>query len=219
MLPVATLLTLAYGARVEDAFDRRMPPGSWRAPPRALAPTHPSSREKPGRTVSVIRHGIAWLRRLLHRGRFWSRVWLLPEPWLNPSPTWRSPARPLHENPIHTPVSARTGETSGQRFHDLFIAFGVDPEAYRRSNGYIDSEQGKPPDFVLEIASRSTGGQDTTDKRRDYAALGIPEYWRFGQTGEFHGTRLAGDRLVEGRYEPVPIEESNTASCRATAPR
>ena len=36
------------------------------------------------RTVSVIRYGIAWLRWLLHRGRFWSRVWLLPEPWPEP---------------------------------------------------------------------------------------------------------------------------------------
>ena len=84
VLPVATLLTLAYGTRVEDAYDRRLAPGNLRAPPRALAPTHRSSREKPGRTVSVIRYGIAWLRRLLHRGRFWSRVWLLPEPCPEP---------------------------------------------------------------------------------------------------------------------------------------
>ena len=86
MLSVATLLTLAYGTRVGDAFDRKIAPGSLRVPPKALAPTHPSSREKPGRTVSVIRHGITWLRRLLHRGRFWSRVWLLPEPWPEPKP-------------------------------------------------------------------------------------------------------------------------------------
>ena len=39
----------------------------------------------------------------------------------------------------------------------LLIAMGADPEAYRENNGYIISEQGKPPDFVLEIASRSTG--------------------------------------------------------------
>ena len=44
------------------------------------------------------------------------------------------------------------------------------------------------------------------DKRTAYAGLAIPEYWRFDQTGEFHGTRLSGDRLVDGRYEPVPIE-------------
>ena len=84
MLSVATLLTLAYGTRVEDANDRRIAPGNLRAPPKHLAPTHRSSWSRPGRTVSVIRHGIVWLRRLLHRGRFWSRVWLLPEPWPEP---------------------------------------------------------------------------------------------------------------------------------------
>ena len=89
---------------------------------------------------------------------------------------------------------------------DLLIAMGADPEAYWERNGYSISEQGKPPDFVLEIASRSTGRQDTVEKRAAYAALGIPEYWRFDETGEFHGTRLAGDKLVYGRYEPVPVE-------------
>ena len=89
---------------------------------------------------------------------------------------------------------------------DLLIAFNTDPEAYRESNGYIISEQGKPPDFVLEIASRSTGRQDAVEKRTAYAGLGIPEYWRFDETGEFHGTRLPGDRLADGGYEPIPIE-------------
>ena len=89
---------------------------------------------------------------------------------------------------------------------DLLIAMGADPETYRENNGYIISEQGKPPGFVLEIASRSTGRQDAVEKRAAYAGLGIPEYWRFDETGEFHGARLAGDRLVDGRYEPLPIE-------------
>ena len=89
---------------------------------------------------------------------------------------------------------------------DLLIAFDADPDTYRDSNGYIISEQGKPPDFVLEIASRSTRRQDTVEKRTAYAGLGIPEYWRFDETGEFHGTRLAGDRLTDGGYEPIPIE-------------
>ena len=96
---------------------------------------------------------------------------------------------------------------SRRRYPDLMIAFGVDPALYRQSNGYIISEQGKPPDFVLEVASRSTGGEDTGPKRRDYEAMGIPEYWRFDETGEFHLTKLAADRLVNGRYEPIPIEE------------
>ena len=89
---------------------------------------------------------------------------------------------------------------------DLLVSFNADVQAYRDSNGYIISEQGKPPDFVLEIASRSTGRQDVEKKRPAYAALGIPEYWRFDETGEFHGTMLAGDRLVDNQYEPIPIE-------------
>ena len=105
-----------------------------------------------------------------------------------------------------------TGDLTGRHYPDLFIAFGVDPEAYRRSNAYIIPEQGKPPDFVLEIASRSTADVDITDKRRNYAALGIPEYWRFDETGRFHGTRLAGDRLVDGKYQRVAIETLDDGS-------
>ena len=98
-------------------------------------------------------------------------------------------------------------DMTGILYPDMLIAFDADPEAYRRSNGYIVSEQGKPPDFVLEIGSPSTGHVDTGAKRADYAALGIPEYWRFDETGRSHGVRLAGDRLVDGVYRPMAIEE------------
>ena len=90
---------------------------------------------------------------------------------------------------------------------DLLIAFNVSHQQYRANNGYVVSEQGKPPDFVLEVASESTADIDTGAKRRDYAALGIAEYWRFDETGNFHGTRLAGDRLVDDHYEAIDIQE------------
>ena len=93
------------------------------------------------------------------------------------------------------------------RYPDLLVAFDVDPSAYEASNGYIISEQGKPPDFVLEVASASTADTDTGAKREDYARMLIPEYWRFDKTGQYHGTRLAGDRLVNGVYVPIDIEE------------
>ena len=96
---------------------------------------------------------------------------------------------------------------SGVPYPDLFVAFDADPAGYLARNGYVISEQGKPPDFVLEIASRSTGHRDTVDKRISYAALGIQEYWRFDATGQFHGTRLAGDRLVNDQYQPLHIEQ------------
>ena len=101
-----------------------------------------------------------------------------------------------------------TRSLAGSRYPDLLIAFGADPVAYKESNGYIIEEQGKPPDFVLEIASPRTGRVDTGEKRNDYAALRIPEYWCFDETGDYHGTRLAGDRLAsDGRYQPIDIEE------------
>ena len=96
---------------------------------------------------------------------------------------------------------------SRARRPDLFVAFDVDPAGYAASNGYIVSEQGKPPDFVLEVASESTAEIDVGAKRDYYAELGIPEYWRFDKTGEFHGTRLAGERLVDGDYVAINIEE------------
>ena len=116
-------------------------------------------------------------------------------------------------NPDNTIVSGErfivpTPETpSNQRISpDLLIAFNANPALYRQDNSYVISRQGKPPDLVMEIASRRTGEIDIEDKPARYAQLGIPEYWRFDETGEFHRTRLAGDRLVEGRYEPIPIE-------------
>ena len=104
------------------------------------------------------------------------------------------------------PTSERADMT-GMVYPDLLVAFNVDPTAYRARNGYVISEQGKPPDFVLEVASRSTGRRDTHDKRVIYANLSIPEYWRFDETGQYHGARLAGDRLVDGQYVPIQIDE------------
>lgn len=95
---------------------------------------------------------------------------------------------------------------SAMRYPDLLVAFNADPILYELHNGYIISEQGKPPDFVLEIASRRTGAVDTGVKREYYESLGISEYWRFDETGEYHGDRLAGDILSDGRFRPAAIE-------------
>ena len=82
---------------------------------------------------------------------------------------------------------------------DCVIAFGVNPAAIVARNGYVISEVGQPPDFVLAVASRSTGRRDYTVKRAGYAGYGVREYWRFDPTGgRYHDTALAGDRLVDG---------------------
>ena len=102
---------------------------------------------------------------------------------------------------------------------DLPIAFNTNPEAYKDNNGYIVSVQGKPRDFIMEIASQSTGRQDVLGKREGYAALGITEYWRFDEAGAFHGTRLAGDQLMDDRYESVNIEAIEEGVATGLQPR
>lgn len=99
------------------------------------------------------------------------------------------------------------GDNDAERFvPDCIVTFGVDPGAIVARNGYVISEVGKPPDFIIEVASRSTGRRDYTVKREGYAAYGVREYWRFDHTGgEFHDTALAGNTLVGDRYEPLKV--------------
>ena len=108
---------------------------------------------------------------------------------------------------LTTVLPAELADMSGVPYPDMLVSFNAYPAIFRARNGYVISEQGKPPDFVLEVASVSSGRRDSVDKRITYADLGIPEYWRFDETGEYHGTRLAGDRLVGGQYEPISIDE------------
>ena len=89
---------------------------------------------------------------------------------------------------------------------DLCVAYGVNVAAIKRRNGYIIWEVGKPPDFLLEVASTSTHQRDTGFKRRLYADLGVAEYWRVDPSGGDHyGRPLAGDRLVDGVYADIPL--------------
>ena len=89
---------------------------------------------------------------------------------------------------------------------DIYIAFGVEATAIRPRKIYLPWEVGKPPDWVIEIASSSTGREDVGRKRVIYAQVGVPEYWRFDPTGgEYHGVALAGERLVGGEYQPIEL--------------
>ena len=89
---------------------------------------------------------------------------------------------------------------------DVFVVFGV-PKRRRRI--YLLWEEGKAPDFVLEITSRSTRRQDQGFKRDLYARLGVTEYWLFDPTGDWLDPPLQGHDLLDGRYErrsPIGIE-------------
>ena len=107
-----------------------------------------------------------------------------------------------------------TSDWEGVRYPGLLISFNANPAANRARLGYLIPEQGKPPDFVLEVASDSTYRHDRTGKRSDYARMGVPEYWRFDPNGARpRRTRLAGDRLVREQYLPIPIHRTEEGIC------
>ena len=96
---------------------------------------------------------------------------------------------------------------------DCYVVFGLSEDAQesiRRNNTYLLWEVGKPPDFVLEIASESTANVDLGRKRDLYAELGVSEYWRYDETGgEFYGEPLVGECLVDGEYSRMEMRRNS----------
>ena len=89
---------------------------------------------------------------------------------------------------------------------DIYMAFGVDAQAIRERRLYLPWEAGKPPDWVLEIASPTTAREDVNRKPGIYARIGVPEYWRLDPSGgRNHGTALYGGILAGGEYRAVEL--------------
>ena len=87
---------------------------------------------------------------------------------------------------------------------DCTVVFDVDTDYIYARNGYFIEEVGKPPDFVMEIASTTTADNDTGHKRDLYERMGVHEYFGFDRTGgDFYEVPLFGWRLREGEYVPV----------------
>ena len=95
---------------------------------------------------------------------------------------------------------------------DVYVVFGVSSN-HRRHSWFVWRE-GKAPDFVMEIASPGTWRRDADRKRRIYAEMGVPEYWRFDPTGECFTPPLVGERLVDGEYQPIPLDTSEDGTLR-----
>ena len=83
---------------------------------------------------------------------------------------------------------------------DVFVARGV-PK--RSRDTYKIWEEGKAPDFVLEVASPSSVDRDAEDKMDLYARLGVREYWLFDPKGGLLEPRLQGYALVGRRYREL----------------
>jgi Uma2 family endonuclease len=89
---------------------------------------------------------------------------------------------------------------------DVFLTHGVlksNPLRY-----YATWREGKGPDLVIELTSRSTRNEDTEKKFRLYQdVLCVPEYFLFDPYAEYLKPPLQGYRLKRGRYVRIkPVE-------------
>ena len=115
-------------------------------------------------------------------------------------------ARPEATAMCEVPVARNLSERGSVRIPDMSVVIGGDRALIEEQAGYEIDRQGKAPDFVLEVASPTTGVADYTAKRLDYESFGVTEYWRFDPSGgRFHDAPLAADRLVNGEYSPIEI--------------
>ena len=83
---------------------------------------------------------------------------------------------------------------------DVFVVFGV-PDKDRHS--YKVWEEGRVPDFVLEVASESSAEKDLGSKKNTYERMGVREYCVFDPQGHLHTPRLQLFRLERGVYKRV----------------
>jgi Uma2 family endonuclease len=77
-------------------------------------------------------------------------------------------------------------------------------------------EEGRPPDFVIEVTSSSTRREDLSKKKDLYERLGVSEYFLFDPTGDYLNPRLQGYGLEQGRYLRLAQEPDGSLPSRIT---
>lgn len=103
-----------------------------------------------------------------------------------------------------TLVYPERGNPKNRVAPDVLLAFGL---ATHSRSSYFLWREGKPPDWVLEVASPKTAARDLNEKRVAYAKMGVPEYWLFDPRGDVFPARedqLQGLALAGRRYRPLP---------------
>ena len=101
------------------------------------------------------------------------------------------------------------GNMSARIAPDAFVVFGVEK---RERMSYLLWQERKVPEFVLEVASKSTWREDVGSKRAVYERLGVSEYWQYDPTGEYLGQRLLCWRLRGGSYEEQELARAADGS-------
>jgi Uma2 family endonuclease len=96
---------------------------------------------------------------------------------------------------------------------DVFVTLGV-PRGQRRT--YKLWEEGRPPTLIVEVTSDSTRNEDVSRKKSLYEGLGVEEYFLYDPLQDYLRPVLQGFRLVNGRYQPLPVGIDGAILSRAT---
>ncbi|MBM3236799.1 Uma2 family endonuclease [Candidatus Poribacteria bacterium] len=92
----------------------------------------------------------------------------------------------------------------------VFVVFGIEKKNRRT---YLLWEEGKGPDFVLELVSKKTYRKDLREKRDLYASvLSVKEYYLYDPDGLYLQPSLQGYRLVDGIYLPIQPSDERLSS-------
>ena len=81
--------------------------------------------------------------------------------------------------------------------------YWIGNKPFRMPPTYLLWREGRVPDFVLELASKTTKKRDAGKKRRLYARLGVKDYFRFDPVGGLMTPVLQGLRLGTKGYKQV----------------
>lgn len=85
------------------------------------------------------------------------------------------------------------------------ILFVAREHLHRIQASYLDG----PADLAVEIVSPDSRARDRQEKRAEYEAAGVPEYWWIDPSREQAEFLRLGE---DGRYEPLPVEEGLVVS-------
>ena len=88
---------------------------------------------------------------------------------------------------------------------DNFVVLDCEP-GHRRT--FRTWEEGKVPNVVFEVTSRSTRREDEETKPKSYARIGVNEYFLYDPTREYLAPSLQGFRLIDGQYVRIEADES-----------
>ena len=92
---------------------------------------------------------------------------------------------------------------------DVFVVFGVEK---KRRRTYLTWEEGRTPDFVLEVASPKTFSNDMKEKKELYASvLAVQEYYIYDPLGQIVPSFI-GFRLIDGAYQEIDFVHNRLPS-------